>query len=163
MQASALYSPADIRRASFWIGQYRADWQRETPMKMHSWGVDSGHGLGGPPFHPEFEHWLGQICFCGRPPDPATGERGCPSNPYKKNPRNPDQRLRTTRAFRKLRKVAPREFDALYLLCAHQLTFRAVVDALNLRAIRLEKPEHYDEMGVLILLMSGLDKINSWY
>ena len=35
-----------------------------------------------------------------------------------------DQRLRTTRAFRKLRRKAPREFDVLYLMVARKATAR---------------------------------------
>jgi hypothetical protein len=154
-----------IEETSHWIQEFREDWVSEVPLKMHAYGTDDGHGLGGPPFHPEFEHWLGQICFCGRKFNPATGEPGCPSLELQMTKRrtNTASRQRTTRAFRKLRKVAPREFDALYLMCALQASFWATLEALNLRAERLDKPERYEPADLMVLIVSGIDKVRHYY
>lgn len=154
-----------IQETSHWIQEFRQDWVRETPLKMHAYGTDDGHGLGGPPFHPEFENWLGQICFCGRKYNAITGEKGCPSLELQMSRRQSNSlaRQRTTRAFRKLRKVAPREFDALYLMCALQASFWTTLNALNERAERLDKPERYTPSDLMVLIVSGIDKVRHYY
>ena len=77
--------------------------------------------------------------------------------------RNPESRLRATRAFRKLRRTAPREFDALYLYCINRYDVPQVAKALTERAIRLGHPERYDGVAVFLLMLSGIDKvIKSW-
>lgn len=170
------FSPKKLEETSFWIREFRQDWHLETPLKLHAYGVDDGHGLGSPPYHPEFERYLGPICFCGRRPscDPrcragensrhlSTCDRGCPSERKPRRSRNHDSRLRTTRAFRKLRKVAPREFDALYLMCALAWSFEATRSALNQRAERLEKPERYAQSDLLLLVVSAVDKVKAYW
>ena len=170
------FSKEKLESTSFWLKHFREDWQLETPTKIHAYGVDDGHGLGGPPFHKEFEHYIGPICFCGRKPvcDPRcrtsqggrhldTCDRGCPSDTIKSSRRNHESRLRTTRAFRKLRKVAPREFDALYLMCALGASFASTQDALNDRAMRLGKPERYGPAETLLLVVSGVDKVRHYW
>ena len=73
--------------------------------------------------------------------------------------RNPESRLRATRAFRKLRKIAPREFDALYLYCINRYDVPQVAKALTERAIRLGHPERYDSVAIFLLMLSGIDKV----
>ncbi len=159
-----IFPLSKIEETSHWIAEFREDWVSETPQKLHAYGTDDGHGLGGPPFHPEFERWLGQICFCGRKFNPLTGEKGCPSLELQiaKN-RNTFSRQRTTRAFRKLRKVAPREFDALYLMCALQMSFWTTLESLNARAERLDKPERYEATDLMVLIVSGVDKVRYYW
>ena len=77
--------------------------------------------------------------------------------------RNPESRLRATRAFRKLRRVAPREFDALYLYCINKYTVPQVANALNERAARIGKPDRYDGVSVFLLLLSGIDKVVKYW
>lgn len=159
------FPKAKIEETSHWIAEFREDWVREVPLKMHGYGTDDGHGLGGPPFHPEFESWLGQICFCGRKFNPDTGEKGCPSLELQMARRqtNTQSRQRTTRAFRKLRKVAPREFDALYLMCALNASFWTTLTSFNERAERMNKPERYAPEDLMILIVSGIDKVRHFY
>jgi len=161
-----MFSKSKIETTSQWVSFFRANWQMELPMAIHSRGVDDGHGLGSPPYHPEFERWLGPICFCGRKPDPnVLNDRGCPSSNIprgNKKDHNSDARLRTTKAFRKLRKVAPREFDALYLMCALSASFETAMQSLNERAERLDKPERYGPNEMVLLVVSGIDKL-VWY
>ena len=160
-----VFPQSKIEETSRWIQEFREDWVREVPLKMHGYGTDDGHGLGGPPFHPEFENWLGQICFCGRKFNPVTGEKGCPSLELQMRRRtvNTQARQRTTRAFRKLRKVAPREFDALYLMCALGASFWVTLEALNARAIKRDFPERYAPEDLMVLIVSGIDKTSSYY
>ena len=171
-----MFSEAKLKDTAKWLAYFRHDWDMEVPLKLHAYGVDDGHGLGGPPLSPEFERYLGPICFCGRKPVCAPGcrtgrggqhlptcDRGCPSEFVVKKTRNHDARLRTTRAFRKLRKVAPREFDALYLMCALGSSFEATRDALNQRAIRLDKPERYSPADLTLLIVSGVDKVRHYW
>ncbi len=153
-----------IVETSHWIAEFREDWGLEIPVRIHSYGTDDGHGLGGPPFNPEFERWLGQICFCGRKYNDLTGEAGCPSMDVQitKN-KHTESRQRTTRAFRKLRKIAPREFDALYLMCALRVSFEDTLISLNERAIRLDKPERYTPSDLMVLVVSGVDKVRHYW
>lgn len=165
------FTKEKLEHTSNQIWFYRESWNDEVPLRIHGFGVDEGHGLGGPPLHPEFEKWLGPICFCGRRPEldksgqPIKGT-GCPSmkSLERSNPRKyrSDARLRTTRAFRKLRKVAPREFDALYLMTAHHASFETALASLNDRAFRLGKPS-YQPHDLVLLLVSGVDKADAWW
>jgi hypothetical protein len=166
-----------IERTSGQIRFYRNDFESDTPIKIHGYGVDDGHGLGGPPLNPEFESWLGPICFCGRKGKCAPGcratepsehlkdcERGCPSNrvSHKKRGYRTESRLRTTKALRKLRKLAPREFDAVYLMTAHKASFWTVLKSFNERAERLGKPMYRPE-DIMLLIVSGVDKLDEWW
>lgn len=141
-----------LRYTASWIREFSLDFHRETPLKLHSSATDDG---GGPSFHPDFIRYIDRPC---RKED--CYDLRCK---HGQNPRNPDSRLRTTRAFRKLRRQAPREFDVLYLICAHQMTLKDVSKALTDRAIRIGKPERYDEGGVLVLAVLGVDKLVKWW
>jgi hypothetical protein len=143
--------PADIQQTAQWLQFFADEWMDEVPLRVHSYGVDDGHGLGGPAFHPDFIRWLGPICTC---PDCLQIER---------KRRNSDSRTRTTKAFRKLRKIAPREFDVLYSLCVLRNSIDGTAEFLNARAIRLDKPERYTRAGVILLAISGVDKLRSYY
>lgn len=163
------FSKEKLERTSDQIHFYREDLALDLPFKIHAYGVDDGHGLGGPPLHPEFENWLGPICFCGRreirDKHDNIVQHGCPSqNSILKNRKRyqTSSRLRTTKAFRKLRRVAPREYDALWLMTAHRQSFAATLDSLNERAKRLGKPG-YAPQDLLLLLVSGVDKTDSYW
>lgn len=159
------FSKKLLEQTSQQITFYRKDFEQDLPIRIHGYGVDDGHGLGGPPLHPEFERWLGPICFCGRRPDPKIpGDRGCPSTKYKQKSKGyqTESRLRTTKAFRRLRKVAPREFDAVFLMVAHRASFSTVLQSFNERAERLGKPTYRPE-DIMLLIVSGIDKIDTWW
>jgi hypothetical protein len=130
------------KQAAYWIEVLRSDWNGETPQRIHSRDVAPD---GSPALHPEFARWL-------------FAADAKPNRPFS----NPEERLRTTRAFRKLRKQAPREFDVLYLMVVHEETLPAITRALNDRAIRLGKDDRYSTDDVRILLISGLDKVVKW-
>ena len=131
-----------------WLGFFRSLWWDETPMKIHQRDFDSG---GFPEWHPEFAKWLFH--------EPPVREF------YDGGYRHEDARLRTTRAFRKLRRKAPREFDVLYLLVAKRppLGLVQIAEALNERAERLGKEDRYQTEDVMVLAISGLDKTLKWW
>jgi hypothetical protein len=74
-----------------------------------------------------------------------------------------DARHKTKRAFSKLRRVAPREFDAIYLICAKGFSVEATASAMTDRAIRIKKPERYTAAAVLVLIVSAVDKLTRYY
>jgi hypothetical protein len=148
---------AQLHKAIFWLNSLGDDWRGEVPYRLH----EKGHfGLGSaPPFSSEFINYVGFI-ECKRPNcGDCAKERAAGKHKW----RNPEGRLRATRAFRKLRKVAPREFDALYLYCVQQYPVPAISAALNERAARLEKDDRYEQVAVVLLLLSGIDKVQHYW
>jgi hypothetical protein len=144
-------APAELQQTAQWLQFFADEWMDEIPLRIHAGGVDDGHGLGGRAFHADFIRWLGPICTC-----PACHQQ-------ERRGRNSDSKTRTTKAFRKLRKVAPREFDVLYSLCVLRNSLNGTADFLTTRAVRLDKPERYDRTAVIILAVSGVDKLRSYY
>lgn len=138
--------PEVIKGFHVWLVFFRDLWWGEIPIRIHQRETAPD---GTPEWHHDFTRWL----YAEPPSRSAYGRT------------DPDQRLRTTRAFRKLRRKAPREFDVLYLMVAKKppLGLGAVASALNERAIRNEKEDRYTEEAVLMLAISGLDKIMRWW
>lgn len=149
---------ATLRKAAEWIARYQQEWQEEVPMRIHSRGVDAGHGLGAPPFHPEFERYIDASFDSKKEAIHDKKERG-----RAEFSRNTPQAVRLKRAFRRLRKMAPREFDVLYMVVALGHTDISASNELNARAIRLGHPERYTLVSTRLLMLSGLDKIHKWY
>ncbi len=149
-------SKGDVHQAMFWLNTLGEDWRGDVPRRLHEQGV---FGLGSsPPFSPEFIAYVGRL-ECRVP--------GCDQcarfRRMNQGPRNHEVRLRTTRSFRKLRKVAPREFDALYMYCVLQYDAFGVADELTKRAIRLDHPERYDLNAAWTLILMGIDKVRKWW
>lgn len=139
--------PSDVLTGlNIWLGFFRSLWWGEIPTRIHQRAMDAG---GYPEWHPDFAHWL----FADPPVRETMGRR------------DEDPRLRTTRAFRKLRRKAPREFDVLYLLVAKRPPpgLVEIRDMLNERAERNGKEDRYELEDVLILALSGLDKTLKWW
>lgn len=145
-----------IERTAYWLREFSLAWHSEVPVKIHeglrSLLVDGG---GAPAFTKEFLEFIDRPCkrkWCHN--------LNCDHD-------NADEylnpRRRTKRAFRRLRKVAPREWDVVYLMCAYGLSVKDVADRLTARAIRLNKPERYGEAAVLLLAVSGIDKVVTYW
>lgn len=146
-----LLSPEAMTSTEAWLHTLVMTYHEEVPIRLHS---SSEYDLGGAPaFDHGFEAFIERDC---RKPD-------CFNLRCKHGQDRPNPRKRTHKALRKLRRIAPREFDALYLMVAHQMTLSDVARSLTDRAIRLNKPERYNEGGVLILLASGIDKVQRWW
>lgn len=146
-----------MHRAQFWLNSLAEDWRGEIPMKLHS----AGHfGLGSaPPFSPDFINYVGRL-ECKVPGCRECGRKDNGSTPLW---RNDESRLRTTRAFRRLRNMAPREFDACYLYCVLRWDIQGIAKALTDRAIRGGHEERYGYASVVMLLLSGIDKVQKWW
>jgi hypothetical protein len=121
-----------------WVRILTTYWKEEVPTRIHMRQYDEG---GAPEWNPEFARWI----------------------EYDRvRQKNPEIRLRTTRAFRKLRKKNVREFEVLYrtVVLGHSVTDTA--EWLTQRAIKNDKPERYTPGGVQVLLYSAAHKVMSW-
>ena len=151
----ASISQSELHKAAFWLNTLGEDWRGDIPLRLHEGGLAQQGAA--PPFSSEFIRYVGylecSIPECGE----CKVERAKTRNAQ--GWRNPESRLRATRAFRKLRKIAPREFDALYLYCISRYTVSEIAKALTERAVRLGHPERYDRSAVFLLMLSGIDKV----
>ena len=143
--------PSILEHTARLIREFQLDWQREVPGQIHGNGFDTS---GIPEWHPDFIAYIERTCK----------KRGC----YDLNCRHgmkvlhPDARVRVSRAFRRLRRDAPREFDALYLVTRYNLTLDEVAGRLNERAVRLAAEQRYSREGILVLVVSAAHKIEQW-
>lgn len=112
----------------------------EVPMRIHCRETDAG---GAPEWHPTFERWID----AERIDTPRTAARF-----YEPDRKLHPQRLK--RALRQVRKLAPREYDVLYLMIALKYTWDDARVKLNEDNLRRGQPE-YSEAEFLILAVSG--------
>lgn len=149
-----------IQQYRYWLHEYRTDWRGEVPTRIHEKAAAAGLGSA-PPFAPEFIAYIGHI-DCGH--DDCKECRDVREKERRKRSfRRDNPRFRTTKAFRKLRKVAPREFDALFMYCMHDRSPAAIADSMNLEMQRKDRPERYSPESVWLLLFSGVDKVMGWW
>jgi hypothetical protein len=118
-------------------------WNLELPLRIHSRALGEG---GTPEWHQDFARWMGKA---------ELGDR--------KWRESPEPRVKTTRAFRKLRKTAVREYEVVYRTAILRIPFSETVAWLNERAIRNNKPDRYTEEDALMLLICGVDKVANWF
>jgi len=146
-----------------WMHEFAKDWtiQGEIPLRIHESGMGQAFGLGSaPPFSPEFMGYIGEL-ECK-----VDGCGSCISKDRRDKygtSRNSHSRTRTTKAFRKLRKFAPREFDACYLAIVHGKSLTQISTTLTDRSYALGHDEEYTQVSVLMLIVSGMDKLEKWY
>lgn len=145
------YSEAELQRMSDLVDFFASSYADEVPTRIHSRGTDDGHGLGGPPFHPGFLAWL------------EAGDVRKDGKPRESEKRLSDHRLRVTRAYRKVRRMAPTEWFVLQLVCVHHLDVVKVTEVMNQRAEDRGLEERYTSLGVTALLASALDKMSKFY
>lgn len=119
-------------------------WNDEIPLRIHSRDVSDG---GTPEWHRDFALWIGRA-------DQFDDRRWA---------ENPEPRVKTTRAFRKLRRRSPREFEVVYRTAILKIPFSETVEWLNQRAIRGGHSDRYDTDAALMLLICGVDKIATWF
>lgn len=138
--------PSKLREWNHFIGQIRLDWNGEVPTRIHKHEIDTA---GNPEFDDAFVSYIGYL-FCQDPTCPE-----CRSERRKlHNRQNPESRTRATRAFNKLRRVAPREFDVVYSVCILGRSLDHMVAQLT-----RENGVAYTDADALVLLYSGIDKI----
>lgn len=145
----------ELSYTALWCRILADDWKTEVPLKLHR-----SHGDYAPDGTPEWTKEFGDWLERNSRENQSRENRG----PYQ----NPPQRIRTTRAFRKLRAQAPQEFLVLYDLCVLNpvkstdelpLAFAAVARRLNERAIRKGFPERFDREVVALLAYSAAHKL----
>lgn len=139
--------PDVLATTAKWMVDFREYWHDELPTQIH---VRSGYGEGGTPaWHPDFERWLG-IDYYGKRSDQRWSE-------------NSEPRIRTTRAFRKLRKKAVREYEVCYRIIILGEPVSDCAEWLTQRAIRGGHPERYGLLETMLLLVAGVDKARGWW
>lgn len=129
-----------------WMVDLRDYWHDELPTQLHTGGYGEG---GTPAWHPDFTRWLG-VDYYGKGSDRRWGE-------------NPEPRVRTTRAFRKLRKKAVREYEVCYRIIILGEPIEETCQWLNERSIRNQKPDRYGMLETMLLLVGGVEKIRGWW
>lgn len=129
-----------------WMIDFRHYWHDETPQRIHSRDIAAD---GSPEWHPDFTRWV-SIDYRGRRSDDRWSD-------------NPEPRIRTTRAFRKLRKKAVREFEVCYRIIVLGEHMTETTKWLNERAERNGKDDRYGMQETMLLLISGVGKMTSWW
>lgn len=142
---SAVTIPQDVLLETFkTMRELASYWNDEIPLRIHSRGVSEG---GTPEWHHDFATWL---------------SRGDQFND-RRWAEHPEPRVKTTRAFRKLRSRSPREYEVVYRTAILGIPFTETVEWLNERAIRGGHADRYDLDAALMLLVCGVDKIATWF
>lgn len=138
-----MLSDEQIKASTRWISDLRSYWNDEIPVRMHSRSISDD---GAPQWSSDFALWMTRS---------DVGDR--------KWSENPEPRVRTTRAFRKLRNKFPREYEVLYRTAILDIPLETTVQWLNERAIRNNKPERYTMRDTLLILYIAADKVQSWW
>jgi hypothetical protein len=156
----------EIEDAQDGVRQFSIDWYGETPIRLHSREIAPD---GSPQLHGDFIGYL---------EDGLNDKRR--GNVRSKRVELETPRRRVSKAFRLLRRKAPKEFDVLYCMVAidqvGRMTKLGDLDALeaefwasvrrtrarmNLRAAERGDPQ-VSENDILILIVSGTRKLGLW-
>lgn len=134
----------------------------EVPVRIHTRETDAG---GSPELHEAFIRYIGQVCQCGRKADPEDpNDFGCRPDEERRfhltRSKMHPQRLK--RAFRQLRSIAPREYDACYLIAALGFTWHGALDKLNADNLSRGRDE-YSEADFTVLTIAGFSKLTASY
>lgn len=140
--AAAVFPESVLEHMAHWLSIFAAEWHEELPRRIHNRALDNG---GAPQWSPEFARWLSRD-------DAPDGAR-----------RNPEGRLRVTRAMRSLRKEAPRQYEVLYRIMVNGDSVQSTTVWLNERAIRGNHPERYRLGDTLAILQSSINWIEHHY
>ena len=148
----------DLRKM-LWKGDYAG----EVPMAIHERATDSGHGLGGPAFHPRFLSYLRDsgACLCepewpdGTPRPHACDRRFAGSARFREPKRETHPR-RLKRAFRQLRLLAPRDqHDMAFLVVARGLPFPDALAHVNAKRLARGEAE-MTQQDAAVFLIAGV-------
>ena len=145
MTLTARLPQATVRSIQLWAKEFSDEWRGEIPLRIHDRSKDRG---GAPQWSSDFRRYI--------------------TAKTSNNERNPEARLRTTRAFRLLRRKAVREFEVVYRIVVlgggtvSTQSLDETAEWLNTRAIRGGHADRYTNEHVLIMLHSGLDKVVKW-
>ena len=140
-----------LSNTGYWLSRFASDYHSDIPQQIHNSDTSLD---GSPQWHPDFARWLTAREVISTPrPEHAT----------------PEQRLRTTRAMRRLRKEAIREFEVIYRIMVLSERVEDTTNWLNERALRNAIPlqegrsVHYRTKDTIALVISGIDKMKEWW
>jgi hypothetical protein len=158
----AIELPPDEVADARWRARYFSlELAGEAPMRLHSRSNSFGAA---PDFTSEFSSYLDQSIYEARHAKRDRGQLDLQDDP----------RRRVTKAFRKLRRKAPREFDVLHRMCVIDQVGRNLrpddSDGLqrdfeaSMRRVVLRDTEgnRISEENVLILVVSGIRQLVLW-
>lgn len=138
--------PSDVLADTFkTMRELAGYWNEELPLRLHSRDLDSG---GAPAWHQDFARWLGGAVN---------------QHDDRRWTQHREPRVKATRAFRKLRKYSPREYEVVYRTAILGIPFPETIEWLNTRAIKNNKDDRYDTEAALMLLIGGVDKVAHWF
>jgi hypothetical protein len=160
----AVLPQSEIDSARTALSFLSQDWTGEVPFRIHESGHDTHYGLGSsPPFAPEFIGFIGRLTcrnqYCSRC---RRRETRSPRDDEGYTATHNNTRVRATKAFRKLRKFAPLEYDVLWMAVMYHLSIAEITTRLNDRAILKGHPDRYQQSDVVVLAVAGLDKVSKW-
>lgn len=130
---------ADLQRTAKWGAYFAETWVNESPVRIHSAQIGND---GAPMWHPEFERWL-------------TMEEG------RKGDRRPEEKLRTAKVMRRLRRASIREYEVMFRVLIMHEPIAATTDWLNERAVTNGIPipygrsVHYRDKDTIALLIAA--------
>lgn len=165
--SDSVLSKTDLDNARYWLRKFSEDLLGEIPLRIHS---RAAGGLGAaPPFSDEFVSYIGELAC----KNDDCREEICTK--LKRKPRNEVQsdayriahrsesRSRMTKALRKLRRVAPLEYDVLYLITMHGMNVHQIAERMTKNSYARGFDEDYNSESVTILAVSGVEKVSRWY
>ena len=144
------------------------DYVSEVPYAIHERGTDSGHGLGGPAFHPRFIAYLRDsgACFCPETkpdgtPQPHYCDRRFEGTARFREPKRETHPRRLKRAFRQLRLLAP--YDQYHLAFLTVCRSRSFSEALvQVNASRLSRGEvELSQRDAAVMLVAGISLLEA--
>lgn len=149
-----------LRETAMWLQSLGEDWRGEIPLRIHE---NTPGGLGAaPPFAPEFISFIGhlecEVPGCEECIKERTRQRDSRPRAYGNR-----SRTRATKAFRKLRRFAPREFDALYMYCILGKSIAEISARFTNEDYARGLPDPVTKQAVSVLLISGIDKVRTWW
>jgi hypothetical protein len=144
MAMEGVFPQAVVAHMIHWLDVFATEWHQDMPLKVHTSALDDS---GSPQWHPEFARWLLRT---------ETSEE-------RQGQRNPDGRLRVTKAARSLREHSPRVYEVFYRIIVLGHTVESVSQWLNDRAIRGGHPERYRNGDTLAMLQAACHWIEQNY
>jgi hypothetical protein len=137
-----------MRETAHWAAYFANDWKQESPRQTHTSSLAAD---GTPQWHPDFLKWI---------------TRDEDNKPFR---RNGEERLRTTKVMRRLRRVAVREYEVLYRVLVLGERLEETTIWLNERALRNAIPlqpgrdVHYSDKDTWALVICGIDYARQYY
>lgn len=138
---STPFPVAAIAEATQWGRFFGGEWVREIPTNMHDRNGLSADGT--PRWQADFARWLMDA------PD--------------------EERQRTTRVMRKLRRISPRSYEVLYRAMVQGESFEEIATWLNDRAARNriplpdDRPVWYRVKDAVAIFLAGVSYCRHWF